>query len=175
MTIRLEITIYDEGLLDSNSLVRFLERLDRTCRNAAVIATIRIAGEFDLPSSLVQLACLRIWTQDESLFWIEELQSGSKIFKGKILAGALISMVLTSTIGESIKEGWKQTASHAYIVKSVPKMEDYFIQEFRKLFEGEQQPADDRLYVEPVAIQRDEDQMTLEVRVFQKRSHPADH
>jgi hypothetical protein len=110
MTIRLQITIQGEGLLDSGALVSLIDRIDRGCRNAAVITTIRIANDFDLPSGLVQLASLRLWAREESFYWIEEVRPGSKKLIGRILAGAVITTVLNNTIGESIKDGWRKSA-----------------------------------------------------------------
>jgi hypothetical protein len=173
MTIRLQITIQDEGLLDSGTLVLLIDRVDRACRNAAVITIIRIANDFDLPVGLVQLVSLRIWTREESFFWIEEVRSGSKKLIGRIFAGALITTALNNTIGESIKEGWRRTDTHAYVSTSIPKIEEFFVEEFRRLLDDDHQPADGRLDVDPVVIKPDESGFSLEIRARQKRTKPT--
>jgi hypothetical protein len=82
---------------------------------------------------------------------------------------------LNNTIGESIKEGWKQTAGHSYISHSIPKIEQLFVQEFQKLFNSERSPVDEKFSVSPVAARHNEegDESTIEVKARQTRSRPV--
>jgi hypothetical protein len=175
MAINLHISIQDEGLLDSSALISLIGLIEHTSRNAAVITSIRIANDLKLPPSLIQLAAIRIWAQEQSLFWIDAVQPGSKHFFGKIVATAIVSTVLTSTIGESLKDGWRRTDVHSYISSSVPKMERLFVEEFQRLFDGDRSPSQDNFYIEPLIIRPNEDEFLIEIRAHQKRSSPASH
>jgi hypothetical protein len=173
MAVRLHLVIQDEGLLESSAFISLIGSIEHASRNAAVITCIRIANDLKIPPSLIQLASIRIWTGEESLFWIEAVQPGSKTILGKIIAPAIISMALTSTVGESLKEGWRKTDVHAYISSSIPKIERFFADEFGRLFDGDDLPDQDAFYMEPTIIRPDDqEEFVIEIRARQKRSGP---
>lgn len=170
MTVRLQVIIHDEGLLESGALISLLNLIERTSRNAAAIVCIRISNEFKLPPSLVQLASVRIWSQEQSFFWIESVQPGSKKFLGEIVAPAIVAMVLTSTIGESLKEGWRETEVHHHIASSIPRIESFFVEEFQRLFRSDHAPPDDYFYIEPVVMRPEADETLISIQARQRRS-----
>jgi hypothetical protein len=52
------------------------------------------------------------------------------------------------------------------------QIEKYFINEFQTLFKSEHVPAEDQLYLDPVAIRHDDEVWTIEIRGYPKRSRP---
>lgn len=173
MTISVRATIFDEGQLDSRSFVRLITRIENTARNAAAIVTIQFGNDLDLPLGVIQLATIRISAHPESLFWIDEIRSGSKIVLGRILATALVTTVLNNTLGESLQDGWKRTETHVAISTAIPKLEKMFISEFRKLFDRPRgRPVDDDLQVDPIAILREAEDSIIQITARQSRSKP---
>src|ERR1043166_8862326 len=173
MAIRVQITIQDEGFLDAIAFSQLMDRTERVARNAAVIVLVRIGSELELPQSLIELATVRLWSGSDSLFWIKEIGSGSKVVWGTIIAAATIQTVLSSTIGESLREGWHHTRTHELITHAVPRIEELFLSEFDSLFKAEHPiPQDTRLEITRVAIRRDEDGSIVEINTRQRRSRP---
>ncbi len=174
MPINIHFTIYDDGRLEATAFAQLLNRTETTARNAAIITTVRLANSIELAPQLTQLAVLRIATQPESFFWVDDIGAGSKIVWGAIIAGSIISVVLNNTIGEAIKEGFKQTKTYEMVVSSIPKIEQVFLEEFVKLFQADKHsPPDTALQLEPVAIRRDDDDVsTIEIKARQRRASP---
>jgi hypothetical protein len=172
VTINVEITIHDEGLLDARVLHNLLGYVDHIARRAAVEVVRDFVDEFGYGSLVRDAASFRIWTDPQSLFWIEYIGPGSKTLKGIILS-AIISTALSSTVGESIKEGWKHTVSHEYIAAYVPKIESYFIQHFKELWSrNDTLPPTHTFELEPIAINSRDGDWYVQIRVRQVAKKP---
>jgi hypothetical protein len=174
VAINAEITIKDEGQIESFVLTQLINRVEYVSRNAAVVAVLQLGTELELSPNLLQTAVIRIFSHDDAFFWIDEIRPGSKIVWGHIIAGAVASTLLSSTIGESIKDGWHHTRSHELISDIVPKIEERFISEFKKLIEpAKDSPDGARFSMYPVAYRREDENFIVEIRLEPRKTRPA--
>jgi hypothetical protein len=145
----------DGGLFASTDLAKLLSRIETAARRSSISVVRQLGNETGLSLAVVDAVSWRLWTLQDGLFWIETIEPGSLNIKGTIMS-ATIAMLLTSTIGESIKDGWKETKSHHYIAEAVPKIEDYFIKYFEKLLDDKDQIPDNDIAITRVMIIHDE-------------------
>lgn len=71
-----------------------------------------LRSEFkEIPTAIYDASLLRLYRKSGSAFLIKEAQSGSIILGG--IAAGLAIWLLNQTIGETIKEAWVESESHA--------------------------------------------------------------
>lgn len=172
MAIKVDVTIKDEGIVDSRALVGLLNHIDLVARWAGAEAARQFGRERGLADVIGDAAAFRILSYPEGIFWIEELSYGSKRIVGVIM-GAVLTAIINNTVGESIKEGWKQTDTHAKISESIPKVEAFVVDRFKYWFlEGETNPARSEFSFEPLGVERKEDDWVIYLRASPKRLKP---
>jgi hypothetical protein len=172
MSVRFFLRINTEFGISNTQLTSTLNRLDFLVRSASIGAIGDIGFENKLPQITIDAAIWRALNNPDGLLWVEAIEPGSINIKA-ILITAAISMALNSTIGESIKEGWKQTSLHHSISESIPKIEEYFIRHLRE-WSSPDRPFDPYSFDrQPIAITRDENDwmVALEVRPH-RRARP---
>lgn len=173
MTVRFDLTIKTMDGVRAVDLLSALTELTTLAEGAAANAIYLIGHESELPAIVIQAAMWRAVTDPEGLVWIESIHDGSINIKAILLTVAL-STALTSTIGESIKEGWKKTEVHTKIVEIVPKIERYFVESFKNLLEDDSKPVrPDALERLRYAIREDRQDWRIEIdiRPLPERPH----
>ncbi|MBZ0149179.1 MAG: hypothetical protein K8F62_16800 [Pseudorhodoplanes sp.] len=173
MGVRISITVASEGAIEGDIFVDLIRRVEATSRRAAVSIARQIVTDVGAPEIVFDAAAWRLWTYPESFFWIEDIGNGSKWLKGVIYTAA-ITVILESTIGESLSEGWKKTKIHSQIVEGIPKVEDLFVEGFKTLFpiDGPEEPK--KYEADRVAITRDDDDWIVELRARSLRTKKTD-
>jgi hypothetical protein len=163
MALRIHIEIKDEGLVESLLISDLIQEIEFAVRRASSDALRDYVRRFEFSTILADAVAFRILISPESLFWIEDVESGSKWLKG-VVASALLGTILNSTIGESLKEGWKKTEIHKEIVVEIPKIEAEIADKLKKYldrYEHPGQPISRRYEFAAVAIRREDEDWFL--------------
>jgi len=170
MTVRFDLRIDTEDGISATRFVESLTRLGQLVRSATIVAISQIGAENELPQVIIQAATWRALTNPDGLLWIESIERGSIDLKAILLA-AVISMSINSTIGESVKDGWKQTKTHHYISQSIPRIEEYFVHAFEKLLSSKDRPIEPTTFeLVKFAINHDHIDWSIAIEIRSARS-----
>lgn len=171
MSVRFNLVIRTENGVSFSDFMISLNRLDQLVRSASIDVIYRIGAEYELPLFIIEAAAWRTLTSPDGLLWIERIERGSINIKA-IFLSAVVSMSITSTIGESVKEGWKETTIHHTIKDAIPKIEHYVVQDIERLLSPKDRPIEpESVEFERSAITRREDgdwEISIEIRPRRK-------
>lgn len=128
--IRLEITFHGLDYVSDRTSREVMKSTSKLMRRAQIAEIIYLLKRAELPLSQYQSLLDRSvkFLQDAPLLNIKEAHQGSwQIIAG---VGAFGIWFLQNTIGESLKEGWKQTRLHQQIKDYVSKFRPEKLREF---------------------------------------------